>query len=188
MLDAAREEPIPPLRIADGVMQADLKLEGDEKSGWRVRVSGEKLNDSVWQVAMENGQARIVPPAATTAAQSDPAWAAVVAGNVTQQTLDAALAARQAKPDDAMHLRSLAAVYAELGKTPDALENLRRAAQLRNARLDDGDWYVLGRIAEQYGLNDVAAGLYRKAPLTPPAAGDDVYAAAQRRLKSVEKR
>jgi hypothetical protein len=84
----------------------------------------------------------------------------------------------------------LAAVYAELGKTPDALENLRRAIQLRNVRLDDGDWYILGRIAEQYGLNDVAAAMYRKVPLMPPGAGEQVghgiYAAAQRRLKIVE--
>ena len=85
-------------------------------------------------------------------------------------------------------LRTLAAVYAELGKTPEALENLRRAVQFRKAGLDDGDWYVLGRIAEQYGLNDVAAGLYRKAPLAPPGGGDEIHAAAQRRLKIVEKK
>jgi len=82
----------------------------------------------------------------------------------------------------------LAAVYAELGKTPDALENLRRAVQFRGERIDDGDWYVLGRIAEQYGLNDLAAGLYRKVPQKSLAAGDDAYTAAQRRLQKVEKR
>lgn len=185
-LQKARENQVPPLRIVDGVMQAEFKVEGDAAAGYRVRVSGEQLNESVWQVAMENGQARIVPPAAPAASQNDPAWAAVIAGNVTQQTLDAALAARQAKPEDAGCLRSLAAVYAELGKTPDALESLRRAVQLRNVRLDDGDWYILGRIAEQYGLNDVAAGLYRNVPLKPPGAGDDIHAAAQRRLKIVE--
>jgi tetratricopeptide (TPR) repeat protein len=186
-LETARENQVPPLRIVDGVMRAEFKLEGDAAAGYRVRVSGEKLNDSVWQVVMEQGQARIVPPAAPAAAQNDPAWAAVVSGNVTQQTLDAALAASQAKPEDPVCLRTLAAVYAELGKTPDALEGLRRAVQLRNDRLDDGDWYVLARIAEQYGLNDVAAGLYRKVPLKPPGGGDDIHAAAQRRLKVVEK-
>ena len=67
-------------------------------------------------------------------------------------------------------MRSLAAVYAELGKTQDALETLRRAAQFRNAGLDDGDWYVLGRIAEQYGLNDVAAGLAARRRSRRPAA------------------
>ncbi len=46
---------------------------------------------------------------------------------------------------------------------------------------------MLGRIAEQYGLNDVAAGLYRKVPVAPPG-GADIYAAAQRRLKIVEKK
>jgi transglutaminase-like putative cysteine protease/tetratricopeptide (TPR) repeat protein len=187
-LRTAREDQVPPLRIADAVMLADFKLEGNDVFGaYRVKVSGENLNESEWRFAMENGQARIVPPAAKAATQSDPAWAAVVAGSVTQQTLDDALAAKQTKPDDAGCLRSLAAVYAELGKTPDALENLRLAAQFRNAGLDEGDCYVLGRIAEQYGLNDVAAGLYRKVPAAPPG-GADIYAAAQRRRKIVEKK
>jgi hypothetical protein len=188
-LDTARENQIPPLRIVDGVMQAEFKLEGDATAGYRVLVGGEKLNDSQWQVVVEQGQARIVPPAAKAMILNDAAWAAVVSGDVTQQALDDALAAvKQAKPENAVCLRTLAAVYAELGKTPDALENLRRAVQFRGERIDDGDWYVLGRIAEQYGLNDLAAGLYRKVPQKSLAAGDDAYTAAQRRLQKVEKR
>ena len=74
-LESAREDQVPPLRIADGAMLADFKLEGDAATGYRVRVSGEKLGDSQWQVAMEQGQARIVPPAAPAAAHDDPAWA-----------------------------------------------------------------------------------------------------------------
>ncbi len=54
--------------------------------------------------------------------------------------------------------------------------------------MDDADWYVLGRIAEQYRLNDLAAGLYRKVAPIPIAGRDDAYAVAQRRLKNVEKR
>ncbi len=192
-LEIARENQIPPLRVVDGVMQEEFKLEGDAATGFRVRASGENLNDSQWQVVMEQGQARIVPPIAKATPEekhgNDVAWSAVVSGNVTRQALDEALAAvKQAKPANTVCLRTLAAVYAELGKTPDALENLRQAVQLRGGRLDDGDWYVLGRIAEQYGLNDLAAGLYRKVPLKPIAGRDDAYAVAQRRLKKVEKR
>jgi hypothetical protein len=188
-LETARENQVPPLRLVDAVMQADFKLEGEPATGLHVRVTGDNLNDSQWQVVMEHGQARIVPPREKATILNDMAWSAVVSGNVTRQALDEALAAvKQAKPENPVCLRTLAAVYAELGKTPDALENLRHAVQLRGERLDDGDWYVLGRIAEQYGLNDLAAGLYRKVPLKPIASGDDAYDAAQRRLKKVEKR
>jgi tetratricopeptide (TPR) repeat protein len=188
-LETARENQVPPLRIVDSIMQADFKVEGDAASGYRVRVSGEKLNDSQWQIVMDQGQARIAPPIAKPTIFNDMAWSAVVSDHVTPQALEEALAAvKQAKPENPVSLRTLAAVYAELGKTPDALENLRHAVQLRGERMDDGDWYVLGRIAEQYGLNDLAAGLYRKVPPKPIAGGDDAYAVAQRRLKKVQKR
>ena len=116
------------------------------------------------------------------------AWAAVVAGNVNQQALDDALSAvKRTKQENAACLHTLATVYAELGKTSEALENLRRAVEIRGERTEEADWYVLGRIAEQYGLDEVAAGLYRKVPAKQAAAADDVYVLAQRRLKKVGK-
>ena len=57
--------------------------------------------------------------------------------------------------------------------------------EIRGERIDEADWYVLGRIAEHYGLNEVAAGLYRKVPARQ--AANDVYLLAQRRLKKVGK-
>ena len=116
------------------------------------------------------------------------AWAAVASGNVDQQALDDALSAvKRTKQENAACLHTLATVYAELGKTPEALENLRRAVEIRGERTDEADWYVLGRIAEHYGLGEVAAGLYRKVTTKQALAADDVYALAQRRLKKVAK-
>jgi phage protein D len=74
-----------------------------------------------------------------------------------------------------------------LGKTSEALENLRRAGEIRGDRTEESDWYVLGRIAERYGLNEVAAGLYRKVPARQAAAVDGVYVLAQQRLKKMGK-
>ena len=160
-----------------------------------LRVSGEQLNESVWHVAIEQGQARLLPrmvgaSALRTVADelNSRAWAAVVSGNVNQQVLNDALAAvKQTKQENAVCLHTLATVYAELGKTSEALENLRRAVEIRGGRIEEADWYVLGRIAEHYGLADVAAGLYRKVPAKQTPLANVVYELAQRRLKKVGK-
>jgi tetratricopeptide (TPR) repeat protein len=195
-LETAREHQVPPLRIVDGVLQSEITLDGDAAVGFRLRVRGQQLNESVWQVVMEQGRARLLPLGASSLrAATDQAlpwnaaaWAAVASGKVDQRALDNALAAvKGTDQENAACLRTLAAVYAELGKTSEALENLRRAVEVRGERIEGADWYVLGRIAEQYGLGEVAAGLYRKVPIEQAAAGDDVYALAQRRLKRMGK-
>ena len=61
-LETARENQVPPLRIVDGVLQAEITVEGDATTGFQLHVSGEQLNDSVWHVVMEQGQARLLPP------------------------------------------------------------------------------------------------------------------------------
>jgi tetratricopeptide (TPR) repeat protein len=116
------------------------------------------------------------------------AWLAVAEGNVDQQAIDDALtAAKRTAYENPVCLRTLAAVYAEAGKTAEALENLRRGVRLGGDQARDLDWYVLGRIAEQYGLDDVAAGLFRKVPRPKREAADDAYTLAQRQLKKLGK-
>ena len=190
-LETIREKQVPPLRIVDGVLQSEISSHDYRSHGYKVRVSGERLNDCTWYFEMEQGQARILTPwllQTTGEHENRLAWSAVASGHANQQVLDGALAAvKRTKEEDADCLRALAAVEAELGKTSEALQNLRRALEICGQRSDDADWYVLGRIAEQYGLNDVAAGLYRKVSARQPAAADDVYALAQRRLKKMGK-
>jgi len=192
-LETARANQVPPLRIIDGVLQSEIKVEGDAKAGFVLHVSGEQLNDSIWRVAIEEGEARLLPPRASVAVPSggdqvaqrnNLAWAAVVSGKVSQQALDDALSAVKAtNQENATCLHTLATIYAELGKTPEALDNLRRAVEMRGERLEEVDWYVLGRIAEDYGLDEIAAALYRKVPAS--AEAKDVYMLAQARFKKV---
>lgn len=76
-----------------------------------------------------------------------------------------------------------ALLYAEQDKPNEARENLLRSLDDRVAPPGDVEWYVLGRIAEDFGLNDIAAALYGK--ISPPKFADErtAYRLAQRRLK-----
>ena len=123
-LETARENQVPPLRIVNGVLQqATITVEGDAATGFRVRVSGEQLNDSTWHVVMEGGQARLLRPVARTSTQrttelNNQAWAAVASGEADERALDEALlAVKRTRQENAACLHTLAAVYAEMGKT-----------------------------------------------------------------------
>ena len=60
-------------------------------------------------------------------------------------------------------LHTLACLYAEAGNTKDARDVLLRAMDDWNLdEPNDEFWYVLGRIAEQYGERDIAIADYRK--------------------------
>jgi tetratricopeptide (TPR) repeat protein len=117
---------------------------------------------------------------------------AIAAGAVGPQALADALAAvHECGYENPSCLETLAIVYAELGKASDAMETLSRSLDIRGGRAPSGscdaDWYVLGRSAEHYGLEDVAAALYRKLSRPAQPAADDLYTAAQRRLKALGK-
>jgi hypothetical protein len=80
-------------------------------------------------------------------------------------------------------LHTLASLYAEQGKTTEAYQTiLKSIGQLEEPR--DYDWYVFGRIAEQYGLRDQAVRAYKRVTLhsddTEPAYS--TYALAEKRL------
>lgn len=117
------------------------------------------------------------------------AWSDLVAGKATSATLDVAnQGMRLGGNGQAGLMHTLAAVEAELGKTSDARATiLQRMETMGSEQPNDDDWYVFGRIAEQYGLNDEAAVMYRK--LTKPeddfVVATSSYGLAQRRLKAM---
>jgi tetratricopeptide (TPR) repeat protein len=65
--------------------------------------------------------------------------------------------------NDAPVLHTLAAVYAEVGKIAEAREMILKA--MDSWGLDEPNstcWYIFGRIAEQYGMNDDAMAAFKK--------------------------
>ena len=84
------------------------------------------------------------------------------------------------------YLHTLATVHAELEHAVEAQNFLIQAIDARGGETENVDLYVLGRIAEIYGLIDVAAMHY--AQVEPDEAGNSTYHLAQRRLKRLHGR
>ncbi len=127
---------------------------------------------------------------ATPATYNNLAWLGLFLPKLPDDAADLALQAnnltRFAEPGT---LHTLAAVYAEQGKTREAFQLVLKRMDLRNADEPEGvDWYLLGRIMEHYDLEDLAMEAYRKVPKSEGRATDSTYVLAQRRLAILERK
>ncbi len=115
-------------------------------------------------------------------------WEALFTGKVDQDDIAMAIRATEMQKEAPDILHTLACLYAETGNTKDAHDVLLRA-------MDDWDldepndevWYVLGRIAEQYGERDIAIAVYGKLekPKEALAIPTSTWRLAQMRLKTM---
>ena len=86
-------------------------------------------------------------------------------------------------------LHTAAAMYAEAGKTKEARATILRRMEIEgHDEPDDDEWYVFGRILEQYGLNDAAQSAYLKMKKPEHEWMEPLssYALAQRRLAALK--
>lgn len=117
------------------------------------------------------------------------AWNALFTSKVEQQDVDTAVKAVQSSQNNnAAFLHTLGCVYAEIGKTKEAREVLIQAMdQLNEEEPDPNYWYAFGRIAEQYGENEVATADYKrvKKPGKPVLLPGTSYRLAQNRLAAM---
>ncbi|HXM96890.1 MAG TPA: DUF3857 domain-containing protein [Candidatus Dormibacteraeota bacterium] len=117
------------------------------------------------------------------------AWNSLFTGKASQEDVEAATkSAQSAQNNNANILHTLGCVYAEIGKTKEAREILIQAMDLLN--LDEPEsnyWYGFGRIAEQYGENEVATSDYNqvKKPKKPAYVPGSSYRLAQNRLAAM---
>ena len=82
-------------------------------------------------------------------------------------------------------LHTLAALYAEFGRCEEARNTLDRVMTLSgSSEPSSDDWYVLGRIAEEYGMIESALYYYKKVEKPESIAGqyDSSYTLAIRRI------
>ncbi len=114
------------------------------------------------------------------------AWMLLELGRVDEQTVGySQRAATLSNYGNPSGLHTLAAIYADLGKTAEAYQVILQSLAAKDDEAPEShDWYVFGRLAEQYGLPDVARGYYKK--VEPPKSPEDepmsTHALAARRL------
>jgi tetratricopeptide (TPR) repeat protein/transglutaminase-like putative cysteine protease len=116
------------------------------------------------------------------------AWYSLFTGKVGEDDVAKAIRATEMEKDTPSFLHTLACLYAETGRTKEAHDVLVRAMDEWNLdEPNDEVWYVLGRIAEQYGERSIAIADYRK--LKKPdrilAIPTSTWWLAQMRLKAM---
>lgn len=142
-----------------------------------------------YATAHELGLKMIAASKAEASDMNSVAWNALFTSKVEQQDVDTAVKGSQLNPNsNAGILHTLGCLYAEIGKTKEAREVLIQAMdQLNLEEPDPNYWYAFGRIAEQYGENEVAIADYErvkkpgKAALLPRSS----YRLAQMRLAAM---
>ena len=119
---------------------------------------------------------------------NDLAWSALLRGQANDKAIDyAQRAATLSEYKSYAVLHTMAALYAEVGKTAEAY---RVILQALGTKADESptasDWYVFGRLAESYGLTDAARHYYERVPApkgTPAPAS--TYVVARKRLEAL---
>ena len=93
------------------------------------------------------------------------AWLALFTGTDYDRAVTHAQQASGGEPSPYLgaSMHTLAALYAETGKSMEARAALLKSMEMRDhLEPDSDDWYVIGRIAENFGVRDTALAAYKK--------------------------
>jgi tetratricopeptide (TPR) repeat protein len=116
------------------------------------------------------------------------AWFELFVGNVSHAMENARRATTDESQTSAAALHTLATLYAETGKNIEARDALLRTLdKSRRDQPDSSDWYVLGRMAENYGVREAALAAYKRVIKKDQNDGASVWELAQRRLVAMGK-
>lgn len=138
-------------------------------------------------VAAERYAQQIVEHTPERADYNNAAWYGLLAGNLEHAMENAQKAtAGERGRGAAASLHTLAAVYAEKGKTLEAREALLNSMEQRqHDQPRDEEWYVLGRIAEVYGVREAAIAAYKRVEKNETPQGD-IWRLTSRRLGQIK--
>jgi transglutaminase-like putative cysteine protease/tetratricopeptide (TPR) repeat protein len=109
-------------------------------------------------------------------------WSAVLQGTVQDRDLDRVAQATEGALKVPSHLQALGLAYAELGRPREAMQALRRLAEVRQVgEVEPEDRFVLGRVLEGLGYAEPARAAYQ-VTLAAPRPDALALAYARRRL------
>lgn len=138
------------------------------------------------QDAYRTGEKLLATGRADASDYNNQAWRGLFMDRVTEKDLGNALRAVQAEPARPSFLNTLAALYAEMGRTEDARETLLKILPLQpKEEPGSADWYVVGRLAERLGMPDEARAAYVKVTRPDKERDGTAWALAQKRLKGL---
>jgi transglutaminase-like putative cysteine protease/Flp pilus assembly protein TadD len=172
---------------ADALAEGWLKRFPDELDGWEALVDNAVFREDYIR-AHDLGLKMIKTGKADSGDLNRVSWFSLYFGKVDADDISNAVKAAQDSQNAAYILHTLGCIYAEVGRVKEAREVLIQA--MDKAGLDepsDSYLYAFGRIAEQYGENEVARGDYNgvKKPKHDSWVPGSSYRLAQNRLKAM---
>ncbi len=116
------------------------------------------------------------------------AWQTLFQGKVDEQALalgQRAVTLEEYRSSSSLH--TLASLYAEMGKAAEAYQIILQALEAGSRAPGSDDWYVFGRLAEDYGLPSAARRYYARVEPVRPGGPEAVstYKLAQQRLAAL---
>jgi tetratricopeptide (TPR) repeat protein len=177
-------------RFDEAEKLADERLARIADDPTALRVLADLARDAGRFARSRSAQERLVATGAAEAPDlNNMAWSALFDGTSLDEALtNAQRAVELTRKKSSAELNTLACLHAEAGHTLEARE-LALAAMDEGWRdePEDADWYVLGRLAEQYGERDAALAAYRKVEKPRKSVGlaSSPWTLAQRRLAAL---
>jgi tetratricopeptide (TPR) repeat protein len=116
------------------------------------------------------------------------AWTAIFAKEDLEKAIEEARHAVTKAPNSYAILNTLAVLYAEHGQSTEAREALLQSVEKHeDDDIEASDWYVVGRIAENYGINDAAIEAYQNIEKPEERVSGTTWELAQARLKGLKR-
>jgi tetratricopeptide (TPR) repeat protein len=167
--------------------EARLKLLPDDDVALETLASAATMRGDLAK-AQEYRRRIVEAGKATAHTYNELAWNTLFLGKVDEAAVEDALKANTLTSyGNASYVHTLATIYAELGKGQEARQLLLKSLELDGtSALQSHDWYVVGRIAESYGLMEEARAAYQRAKSPKPNV-NSVDSLATTRLKVLEK-